>query len=113
MSCFMNCGGCFLTSACVEYLSKPDDCEELTTLRKFRDNYMKSTENGKRLVEKYYEIAPEIVNRINASEKKDKYYQYIKEVIDKCVEFIGHSEYERALTEYKFMVKNLETELLS
>lgn len=101
-------GGCFLTSACVEYLGKADDCEELTALKSFRDNYMKSTKEGNALVKRYYEIAPEIVERINASDKKETYYQYIYEVIEKCVKLIELKEYERTLNEYKFMVKNFK-----
>ena len=32
--------GCFLTTATVKYMGKPDDCYELTVLRDFRDKYM-------------------------------------------------------------------------
>lgn len=103
-------GGCFLTSACVEYLGKADDCEELTALRSFRDNYMKSTKEGNALVKQYYEIAPKIVEQINASDKKETYYNYIYEVIEKCVKLIELKEYERTLNEYKFMVENLKKE---
>jgi hypothetical protein len=102
--------GCFLTSACVEYQGKADDCEELTALRKFRDEYMKPTENGQKLVKEYYEVAPEIVKNINASDKKDTYYKYIAEVVDKCVRLIKAEENERVLNEYKFMVQNLKKE---
>ncbi len=105
-----NSNGCFLTSACVEYLGKADDCEELTALRKFRDNYMKSTEEGKKLVEEYYAVAPQIVERINSSNKKDTYYQYVNEVINKCLNLLDRNEYERTLNEYKFMVQNLRKE---
>lgn len=103
--------GCFLTSACVDYLGKADDCEELTALRGFRDTYMKSTEEGKKLVEEYYAVAPKIVENINASDKKDTYYQYIYEVINKCLKLLERKEYERTLNEYKFMVQNLRKEL--
>src|SRR3954469_9734346 len=33
--------GCFLTSAVVHWAGKADDCHELTTLRQFRDGYMR------------------------------------------------------------------------
>jgi hypothetical protein len=103
-------GGCFLTSACVDYLGKSDDCKELTYLRKFRDEYMKKTESGRKLVDEYYSIAPQIVDRINNSDKKDTYYKYIYEVIERCVQLIKVSENERVLNEYKFMVLNLKKE---
>ncbi len=105
-----NATGCYLTSACVDYLGKEDDCEELTTLRNFRDTYMKSTEEGRKLVEEYYAVAPEIVKRIDSSDKKDSYYRYISEIINKCVSLINQKEYEKTMQEYKSMVLHLKNE---
>lgn len=102
--------GCFLTSACVDFMGKADDCEELTVLRSFRDTYLKSTQEGRALVEEYYSVAPLIVEKINSSDKKEKYYEYIYEVVEKCVKLIGIGEKERALNEYKFMTLNLKKE---
>lgn len=104
--------GCFLTSACVDYLGKPDDCEELTVLRKFRDEYMKSTEEGSTLVDEYYAVAPDIVEKIDASEKRGDYYDYIYNVICKCIDLIAADENEQALNEYRAMVCRLSDELL-
>lgn len=101
---------CFLTSAMVGYYGKADDCEELTVLRTFRDGYMKTAEDGEELIKEYYAIAPEIVERINSCDKKDKYYKYISETVEKCVKLIALKENERALIEYKFMVENLKKE---
>ena len=39
-------GGCYLTTACVVAKNLPDDCEELTALRNFRDTYLRNHENG-------------------------------------------------------------------
>ena len=103
---------CFLTSACVEYMCKPDDCEELTALRAFRDTYMKSVNNGKKLIEEYYEIAPEIVKKINASGCKNVYYEYIYSIIKKCVDLLSLGKNEETLREYQVMVLKLKSELL-
>ncbi len=102
---------CTLITECLKYKGMSEDCEELTTLRKFRDEYLKSTKEGRKLVEEYYAVAPKIVEKINASDKKDKYYQYIYEVIEKCVKLIERGENERTLKEYKFMVTNLKKEI--
>ena len=91
-------------------MGKADDCEELTVLRSFRDTYLKSTQEGRALVEEYYSVAPLIVEKINSSDKKEKYYEYIYEVVEKCVKLIGIGEKERALNEYKFMTLNLKKE---
>lgn len=105
-----NSGGCFLTSACVEYMGKADDCEELTVLRSFRDNYLKDTTEGNELVEQYYEVAPKIVEHINVSEKKERYYKYIYSVVTNCIKLISENNYGAALSEYKNMVAGLKKE---
>lgn len=97
-------GGCFLTSACTEFLGKPDDCEELTKLRAFRDNYMKSSEYGKNLVEEYYQIAPKIVEKINASKDKNIFYDDIYKTILQCLTAIDSGDNGEALALYKQMV---------
>lgn len=40
------------TSACVAARGLPDDCEELTQLRCFRDEILMKTEEGRKLVGK-------------------------------------------------------------
>ena len=102
--------GCFLTSACVQYLGKSDECAELTALRSFRDNYMKATPYGQKLVEEYYKIAPEIVKNIDNSEKRSAYYDYINNVIDKCIKLLDKGENESVLCEYQHMVETLKNE---
>ncbi len=98
-------GGCFLTSACTEYLGKPDDCEELTKLRAFRDGYMKSSDIGIALVGEYYRIAPEIVEKINNSGKKNEYYNDIYRTIQLCIKSIDGGDNEEALSLYRQMVE--------
>lgn len=102
---------CFLTTACVEYFKKPDDCYELTTLRRYRDEFLKSTSSGQQLVNEYYLIAPKIVKKINDSENRDEYYQYIFSIVNKCVKLIENNEYEKTKDEYMNMVLKLKTDL--
>ena len=97
-------GGCFLTSACVAYMKKPDDCEELTVLRNFRDGYMAKTEEGKALIEEYYAIAPAIVQKIESSNKADEYYKDVYQTVLRCVQAIQKGENENAVALYKQMV---------
>ena len=101
---------CFLTSACVDYMGKADDCEELTALRAFRDGYMASTEDGKALIEEYYRIAPTIVDKINQSVKKADYYAHIYEEISLCLVLIKENQNEMVLERYKKMVLSLKDE---
>jgi len=104
--------GCFLTSACVNYIGKEDDCEELTLLRNFRDNYMRATEEGKALVDEYYNVAPNIVEGIESSKDKDKHYQYIYSVVEKCVQLIREGKNEETLNEYRTMVLTLKNQFM-
>lgn len=55
---------CFLTTACCGLIGLPDDCFELTTLRRFRDDIMMATADGRADVARYYAEAPRIVAAI-------------------------------------------------
>lgn len=101
--------GCFLTSACVGHLGKADDCTELTTLRRFRDTYMKSTEEGSALVAEYYAVAPKIVKCIDASPDKDAIYDGIYGVITDCIGLINGGDNAAAQQRYVKMVNGLKT----
>ena len=85
-------------------MGKPDDCEELTKLRAFRDSYMKQSESGKKLVEEYYRIAPLIVEKINISEDKNKIYEDIYQTILKCIVAIDGGNNSKAQEMYIQMV---------
>lgn len=103
---------CYLTTACVEYRGLPDDCYELSTLRAFRDNYVKKLEGGEALVKKYYETAPAIVSKINESEQKDEIYVQIYDYITKCIEKIENKDFSTALELYTDMVEKFSKKFL-
>jgi hypothetical protein len=60
-----NSGGCFLTTIVCETLGKPDDCEELTVLRGYRESFLKASPWGCALVGNYRIVGPRIVDAIN------------------------------------------------
>lgn len=101
-------GGCFLTTACVEYKGLADDCYELNTLRNFRDSYMLSFKEGRKDVQTYYEIAPNIVKEINKLDNKDEVYNYIYEnLIVECINLINMNSMNESYEKYKEVVKQL------
>ena len=102
---------CFLTTACCEYKGLADDCEELTILRKFRDEYLMPTEEGKALVEEYYNIAPGIVDKIMKNEAKAEILEVIYEEICKIIKMIEHKENNDAMYAYKNMVIEIQSKL--
>lgn len=57
-------GGCYITTAIAEMHGKPDDCDDLQTLRKFRDEFMRVHHPA--MVADYYAHAPAIVKRIKS-----------------------------------------------
>ena len=103
--------GCFLTSACVEVKGLPDDCHELTTLRTFRDNCMRSTPEGAAEICEYYHVAPGIVGKIrqlpNAVEVFNRIYD---ELVIPCVKLIEAGNNQEAHEAYRNYVQKLRSE---
>lgn len=105
---------CFITTAVCAYLGKPDDCYELTILRKFRDGWLAQQNNGLDLIQEYYSIAPQIVDAIDASERKDQTYTHLwKDYIKPCITLIELSAYETCKDLYMTMVRELKESFVS
>ena len=105
--------GCFLTSACIRAKGLPDDCEELETLRNFRDTYMRGRSDGDADIREYYRIAPGIVSAINLQQDADSIWRRIyEELILKCVQMIKAGDYTGTYQLYKgYTLKLQETYL--
>lgn len=100
---------CYLTTACIRARNLPDDCEELTTLRWFRDNYLNTFAEGHADILRYYEVAPQIVEAIeklpNAAEVFEEIYQ---NYILQCVELVKTRCYSEAHKQYRELALLLE-----
>lgn len=59
-------GGCFITTACVAFKGLDDNCYELNVLRKFRDTYVITLPKGKLDLDRYRQISPSIISKINS-----------------------------------------------
>ncbi len=86
---------CFITTAVCDILGKADDCDELTTLRDFRDSYMLTNRTRSGLVDLYYETAPSIAQRMLESGTRDEeaarlYNAHIRPAVDAIK--AGHNE---------------------
>lgn len=102
-------GPCYITTAVCDRLGKADDCYELTILRRYRDEYLLSTERGRKAVEEYYDIAPTIVKRINNEEKKTEIYTDIYEqCLIPCIHMIEEGKMEECEMLYTEMVRDLQ-----
>jgi hypothetical protein len=98
---------CFLTTACVKYYSLPDDAYELTTLRKYRDNYLASSVDGKRLINDYYRISPKLVELANGDSERKTVYEFIYSRIRKACSEIEKQKYSSAKKIYVNLVGSL------
>lgn len=96
---------CFITTAVCKAQNKPDDCSELVTLRAFRDDFMLATEEGFALVERYYEVAPKIVEAIDSLPNAASIYEYLNNTfITQALSRINAGHFEIAQIVYTAMV---------
>ncbi len=57
--------GCFLTTATCSAMGYKDDCEVLQAYRRYRDDILAKEDDGSQIIKEYYELAPEILKRID------------------------------------------------
>lgn len=100
---------CFITTACCRRQNKPDDCYELTLLRKYRDTYLASLPNGQDMIAVYYDIAPSIVKHIDRRPDAGQIYDQIwSDYILPCIRLIEGGKYEECRILYTNMVIDLK-----
>ena len=102
-------GSCFITTATCKSKNLPDDCHELTTLRAFRDSFMKKDPDMRKEVEEYYEIAPVICSNIDKLENSDEIYDSIRNTyLNDAVSAVENNQLQEAHDIYKKMVLDLK-----
>jgi hypothetical protein len=107
-------GGCYLTTACVTARGLPDDCQELTILRDFRDNWLKKQPDGPADVAEYYATAPGIVAEINAlPNAKEIWGQLYETLVEPCVKLIQSGKMEETYVTYKKSAMELRKKYLN
>lgn len=103
--------GCFLTTACVDSIGLPDDCEELTMLRWLRDNFIRRQKGGAEEVAEYYRVAPQITARIDASAERRTVYRGIYDgLVLPAVQMIRANRYQDAYELYKTWFQQLRAQ---
>lgn len=102
---------CYLTTACIKAKKLPDDCYELTTMRNYRDTYLRSLPTGEDDINHYYDVAPKIVRNIESQENSDLIFCSIyNELIIPCIELIEKNDLLGAYNLYKKKTICLEKE---
>ena len=105
-------GFCFITTATCEHDGKADDCVELTAFRAFRDGWM--LKNGFEAdIQKYYEIAPAIVQCIDHCDDSALRYAEIREKwLNPCYQALQEDRNEDCRKLYSQMVETLTQKYL-
>lgn len=112
------CGGfkqklCFVTTAVCQGLHKPQDCREVTVMKRYRDEYLLGCKDGEALVREYYDIAPTIVKRIAKDASSEAKYRYLWDrYISRCVELLDHGRNEACRETYEAMMMELKEEYM-
>lgn len=106
---YRNAARCFITTAVCLTLGKADDCEELTVMRNFRDEWLRNQLEGEKLIEEYYDVAPEIVKKIDKQpERKLIYATIYDKYIKPCVDHAKAQNFEASRNIYVDMVNDLK-----
>lgn len=104
---------CFITTAVFKSFGKPDDCYELTSFRKYRDNWLAKQVDGEQLIREYYVVAPAVVDAIDAQEDALLIYKAIWEkYLKKCLEYIESEQFGNCKDLYMKMVNTLKEKYL-
>lgn len=102
-------GGCFLTTACVSHKGLPDNCRELTAMRRLRDEWLRHQPGGQAEIDRYYRIAPGIVEKIKARPDRSSVLDALyNDHILPCTEAVEAGEMEKAYRLYKNMIQEME-----
>jgi hypothetical protein len=105
-------GGCLITTAYIDAKGLPDNCAELTTVRAFRESYIRALPNGKEIISEYYEVAPRIIAGINKIDDPRQVYSNLYKELVSIVELINSGENGKALSSYLRILDDLKQRYL-
>ena len=104
-------GLCYITTAVCRSLDKPDDCYELTVLRRYRDTWLAGQPGGEALIQRYYDTAPGIIAKIDTrTDSKRIYDDVYRRYLQPCIRYIEEGAYEACKNLYIEMTEKLDKE---
>lgn len=104
---------CCIITASIKAKGLSDDCYELTTLRSFRDEYIKNLFDGKEIVSNYYDITSILVNKINKLPNSNEIFLDIySNLVLKSVALIENNKNQQAFFYFKEFIDNLKKKYL-
>ncbi len=100
---------CYITSAVCRTQGKKDDCYELTAFRRFRDQVMLASDEGRALVEEYYHLAPAIVTTVRLCwDEKAVYDKVYRDYLLPCLGLLEAGDEKGCRDKYVEMVRHME-----
>lgn len=104
---------CYLTTTCVNVMGLPNNCLELQVLRKFRNKILMPTSKGRKAIQEYHKLAPEIVQSIDGRGNAEFIWKQIYTDIRHAVSLVLNNDFEGAFKHYKQVTLNLKEKYLS
>lgn len=105
--------GCFITTAVCKSFDKTEDCYELTQFRNFRDKWLIKQNNGDKIIQEYYAIAPNIVKKIDMLPNSSEIYKRIwVKYLSECLKDIEKDNMLSCKEKYIEMVNDLKRSYL-
>lgn len=105
-------GGCFIAIACLE--AKGPNCEDLADVKWLRNEILMATDEGKQIVEKLYEMTPQIMKKIGRENEAAAIYRRLyTNLVLKSVELIKAGKMDEARSNYFAVMAELEKEYLT
>ena len=105
-----NAGGCFITTITCNILGKEDNDPVMEGLRNFRNEILQKQDKYSDVLKMYDSIGPKICCNLfhdnNKTDKAEKLYSKL----ERFVELINESEYEKAAKSYVVMTLRLVSE---
>lgn len=100
---------CYITGAVCRTQGKADDCYELTAFRRFRDQVMLASDEGRALVEEYYHLAPAIVTTVRLCwDEKAVYDRVYRDYLLPCLGLLEAGDEKGCRDKYVEMVRYME-----
>lgn len=104
--------GCYITTIVCNILSYEDDCELLTTLRGFREKFLKLEPEYIALLQEYDQVGPVISQKLMERSDRTIIAQFVfKNFLQPCSEQIKIHNYLKAIELYINMINYLKYKL--
>jgi hypothetical protein len=96
---------CFISTACIEVMGRPDDCEELMMLRQFREDHLVGKPIGEAILFEYKEISRTILSWIERQKNRAALYRdlYNRLVLGSVI-LIKEGKTDQAIEHYRRIV---------